>query len=268
MHIDEWQREAVRVLLDSGIATARLDSLVLLEDAMNTDRTQLLAHPETTLTPGHIKQLSDQIELRSQHVPLAYIRGKTEFYGREFMVSSSVLEPRPESETMITLLKQLSLSHRVLLADIGCGSGALGISAALELGLNKVYLHDIDHKALAVARQNVTKHHVCADLLHTNLLKNYNAAYEVLLCNLPYVPDDFSINTAATHEPRVAIFGGPDGLDLYRQLFVQLSALPNKPRYIFTECLPVQHTELVRIAAQRNYRLSLTEDFIQLFVPS
>jgi release factor glutamine methyltransferase len=263
----KWLTAAEAQLTKAGIATARLDALVLLEDALHTNRAHLLAHPDEQLTPEHSMRLAAQLALRECHEPLAYIRGKTEFYGREFYVNQHVLEPRPESETMITLLKQLSPKQQVILADIGSGSGALGITAALELDLTTVYLHDIDANTLEVAQQNTTLHNVRAQLVQTNLIKSYNAQYDILLCNLPYVPDDFQINTAATHEPKIAIFGGPDGLNLFREMFAQIVKCPFKPAYILTESLPPQHDELVHIAKSARYQLRMSEDFIQVFEP-
>jgi release factor glutamine methyltransferase len=263
----KWLTAAEAQLTKAGIATARLDALVLLEDALHTNRAHLLAHPDEQLTPEHSMRLAAQLARRECHEPLAYIRGKTEFYGREFYVNQHVLEPRPESETMITLLKQLSPKQQVILADIGSGSGALGITAALELDLTTVYLHDIDANTLEVAQQNATLHNVRAQLVQTNLIKSYNAQYDILLCNLPYVPDDFQINTAATHEPKIAIFGGPDGLNLFREMFAQIVKCPFKPAYILTESLPPQHEELVHIANSARYQLRMSEDFIQVFEP-
>lgn len=263
----EWLNSATQQLADAGIATARLDAMVLLEDTLHTNRAQLLAYPDELLPKEQIAVLAKQLERRSRHEPLAYIRGRTEFYGRDFYVNQHVLEPRPESETIITLLKQLCDKQQPKLADIGSGSGALGITAALELGLDTVYLHDIDPKTLEVAHKNAKAHDVHAEFVQTNLINNYNADYEILLCNLPYVPNDFHINTAATHEPKLAIFGGKDGLDLYREMFAQIIKLPFTPTHIFTESLPPQHPALVQIAAAAGYKLLTSEDFVQVFSP-
>jgi release factor glutamine methyltransferase len=261
----KWLKAAEFRLKEAGIATARLDALVLLEDALNTNRAHILAHSDEKLTPEQTTLLQQQVDRRALHEPLAYIRGKTEFYGREFYVNQHVLEPRPESETMITLLKQLSPTQQAVVADIGSGSGALGITAALELGLETVYLQDIDPKTLEVARKNAQLHTVHAITVHENLINNYNADYEILLCNLPYVPDDFHINLAAGHEPKIALFGGLDGLDLYREMFAHIVKLPFKPTYILTESLPFQHAHLADIAAAAGYDLRMSEDFIQVF---
>ncbi len=240
---------------------------MLLEDVLNTNRTQILARSDRSLTEVEYKTLTALIQKRAQHIPLAYIRGKTEFYGRDFIISSAVLEPRPESETMIEMLKSLSLPEPPAILDVGTGSGALGITAALEIPGSSLGLLDIDAAALAVAAQNAARYNVAAHLYENDLLTAIDDHFDIMLCNLPYVPNDFQINTAASHEPAIAIFGGPDGLDLYRRLFEQLAAQHNKPVYILTESLPTQHAQLQDIASQAGFRQSRVDDFIQLFAP-
>lgn len=267
MSVGTWLKAATQQLQRACIETARLDCLVLLEDCLNINRTQLLAHPERELTVEQIKWLSLRVARRSKHEPLAYIRGTTEFYGREFIVNKHVLEPRPESETMIDLLKVATLSDQPRTADIGAGSGALGITAKLELPNAHVDLIEIDKAALVIAKKNVNKFSIQAKCTKSDLLAQTTANYDVILANLPYVPDDFHINTAAQAEPRLAIFGGADGLDIYRRLFLQLKALPWRPSFIFTEALPPQHDELASIASSSGFKLVRTEDFIQQFEP-
>ena len=265
MSISEWLKQATDKFESAGIATARLDALVLLEDELNINRAQLLAEPGRELTTAQIKRLNSKIERRMVHEPLAYIRGKTEFYGREFYVNKHVLEPRPESEAMIELLKTLPLKAGCRIADVGTGSGALGITASLELPMCKIDLLEIDNAAIKVAKSNVIKFATKNHVIKSDLLSSTNSNYDVLLCNLPYVPDDYKINQAAAMEPKIAIFGGSDGLDLYRQLFDQIMHSSQKPAYILTESLPPQHDMLVQIATDNSYKLVKTNDFIQLF---
>lgn len=280
MVIGIWLTNSTRRLSNAGIGTANLDAQVLLEDVLNTNSAHLLAHPERELTPEQQKTLDAQIRRRAKHEPLAYIRGKTEFYGREFIVSSSVLEPRPESETLITLLRdlvhsrQFSVDSPLQIVDVGTGSGALAITIKLEIPNAKVIAVDIDRKCLEITKINAKKHKVEIEVLEGNLLEpllTVGCRLSALVCNLPYVPDDFQINLAAGHEPRLAIFGGPDGLDLYRKLFAQLSTKTYnlKPKtYILTESLPTQHQEMQKIAQKCGYKLERTEDFIQKFKKS
>jgi release factor glutamine methyltransferase len=265
MNINNWLQQATQQLSSAGIATARLDALVLTEDCLGKDRSFLLAHPELQMTKQDTIVLTKQLAKRAQHIPLAYIRGKSEFYGREFAITPAVLQPRPESETMIELLLGLDLPSQARIADVGTGSGALGITAQLELPNAMVELVEIDDAAIVVARMNVVNHTLTIQVIKSDLLKRSNQNYDVLLCNLPYVPNDFHINTAALHEPKLALFGGPDGLDLYRSLFSEIQKIQYKPLYILTEALPPQHDKLKSIAINHGYHLDQSDDFIQVF---
>lgn len=267
MTLEQWLSTAVKQLERAGIGTARLDALVLLADTLRTDKAQLLAHMERVLTPRQQKHLEAAIRHRAEHEPLAYIRGITEFYGRPFIINHYVLEPRPESETMIDMLKVLQLPPSPTVVDIGTGSGALAITAKLEVPTAQVVATDTDASCLRVARRNARSLDATITFLHGDLLtpvKSVGLQPSVLLCNLPYVPDGFRINPAAMREPRIAIFGGADGLDIYRKLFSQLRHLP-RPPYILTEAMPPQHNALADVAAASGYTLERAEDFIQLY---
>jgi release factor glutamine methyltransferase len=272
MRVNDWLVAATEQLEAAGVGTARLDCLVLLEDATGRDRSHLLAHPETVLQGATLNRLKKQIKQREKHVPLAQIRGKTEFYGREFIINEHVLEPRPESETMIELLKEF-IGHRIKdiglrIVDVGTGSGAIGITAKLELPETEVIAIDIDKKCLEVAYKNVDKHEVDIKLLEGNLLEpiyTLTPKPYILLCNLPYVPNGYEINRAALNEPRIAIFGGEDGLDLYRRLLEQIMYSKYKPLYLCCESLPFQHKQLKAIAKKAGYKQHQEADFIQVF---
>jgi release factor glutamine methyltransferase len=270
MRVEKFLERATDKLKAAEVSTARLDTLILLEDALHKDRAWLLANTDIQLTSAQQIRLNKQIARRAVHEPLAYIRGFTEFYGRRFKVNRRVLEPRPESETMIDLLKQIAKSHerrakRWKIADVGTGSGAIGITAALELHNNSVDLYDIDAAALAVARHNCELHELNLRIVKRDLLRNTHKAYDVILANLPYVPSRWRINKAAAREPRLAIFGGPDGLDVYRRLFEQLTHFSWRPKYILTESLPPQHGKLKRIALEAGFKERQVRDFIQLY---
>jgi release factor glutamine methyltransferase len=269
MTVSIWLNYAKDKLETAGIGTARLDSELLLGDMLEHDRSWLLAHTDTIITDETRTKLEAQLEERVQHVPLAYIRGKTEFYGREFLIDRRVLEPRPESETMIDILKKLPEAKDGLeIIDVGTGSGALAITAKLELPNSKVAATDIDAGCLQVAERNAAKHHVDIDFSLGDLLESVHVVpgpTVITLANLPYVPEDFHVNPAALQEPRIAIFGGKDGLDLYRKLFAQAAEFSERPKYILTESLPPQHKQLAFIAARHGFRQTNEDDFIQVF---
>ncbi len=266
MKIENWLDKATGQLLKAGLETARLDCLVLLEDITGSDRTHLLAHLEAELTSEQITVLIRLIDRRIKHEPLAYIRGKSEFYGREFLVNKHTLEPRPETETMIELVKTLMKSREnIVIADIGTGTGCIAISVKLACPDATVIATDIEVKCLKVARENAARHGAELTFYVGNLLEPVGEDIQIALCNLPYVPNKYPLNKAAEFEPKQAIFGGDDGLDLYRRLFEKINTLSHKPHHVLTESLPFQHVELSKIAESADYKLELTDDFIQVF---
>ena len=216
-----WLKSATSKLEKAGISTARLDSLVLLEDATGKDRGWLLAHPDFQLAKGpSLSKLDEWVGRRVKHEPLAYIRGKSEFYGREFLVTADTLEPRPETETMIDLLKELitklrsfpvekirpSQKEDFVILDAGTGSGCLAITIKLELPGSTVVAIDISTECIKIAKKNAKKLHADLLLYQGDLLQTTHnlkpIAYDVVLANLPYVPDSHTINKAAMRRRR------------------------------------------------------------------
>jgi len=268
MEIDSWIVSATNSLAESGIKTARLDSLILLEFVLGKDRSWLLAHGKDGLNPAKLITLNRFVEQRRTNYPVAYITHRAYFYNNQFFVNNHVLVPRPESETIIDILKTLSPTGKDTIVDVGTGSGVLAVTAKLLFPETAVIAVDIDTKCLGVAKKNTVSLKADVKLfksdllksLPTNLLKN-----SILLANLPYVPDSFAINESAALEPRLAIFGGETGLELYTRLFDQIIALKSKPSRIITESLPKQHVSLQSIATLAGYKLLATDDFIQVF---
>ena len=168
---------------------------------------------------------------------------------------------------MIDLLKKhYSVEDTSEFIDIGTGSGCIAITANLELGALTLAI-DISEPALVIAQDNST---VLNSDVTFNIFDITNQDASTLqtkdmahyLCNLPYVPDDFSINLAASHEPKFAIYGGTDGLDHYRKLFSDLSS---SKCLVYTESLPTQHEAMKKIANEFSFQQIDSEDFIQVF---
>lgn len=269
MTIATFLEQATARLGQAKISTARLDCLVLLEDVLGRDRAHLLAHTDAIIPLTTEVYLNNKIVQRASHMPLAYIRGKVSFYGREFIVTPNVLVPRPETETMIGMVKALpSKNVPVWFLDIGAGSGCVGITAGLEIKNSKIELSDISQNTLDVAAKNAQVHNITARYRHADLLSRpFIHRYDVFLANLPYVPDAHPINEAARHEPPLALFGGSDGLVLYRRFWQQVHIIPAmyKPTHILTESLPTQHDEIALLARRAGYQLEKREGLIQQF---
>jgi release factor glutamine methyltransferase len=268
MTTDNWLRSATNTLTQAGIETARLDSLVLLENILSRDRSWILAHAEDDISEADSEALNKFIVQRSSHYPLAYITHKAYFYNAQFFVNDHVLIPRPESEAIIEVLQTLPKIALHTIIDVGTGSGALAITAKCIFPKSNVIALDIDPKCLKVAMYNAKSLKTDIVFVQSDLLTSLPATQtgnSILLANLPYVPDNYSINDSAKSEPELAIFGGNTGLEIYARLFRQIGDSTSKVEYIITESLPIQHLGLISIAEQAGYDCTATNDFVQLF---
>lgn len=269
MKIKVWLKDNSLRLSNLGIESSRLDCLILLEDILKKDRAWILANPDYDIKKPQLKMLENLIERRLTHEPIAYIRGKSEFYGIELSVKNTLV-PRPETETLIELALDKIDNNVKQLVDIGTGSGAIAIALKLNLPEIKVIATDSEVKALNTAKLNADRHSAEINFLIGNLLDpiiatNNDFSHTALVANLPYVPTEFTLNKAAYFEPSIAIFGGNDGLKLYHELFEQIGKLSSKPLLIFTESLEFQHARLKEIAENSGYKEDTKKGLIQIF---
>lgn len=239
---------------------AKIDSLdfdLILEAVLKKPRSFILAHPEYRITNYELR-ITGYIKRRIKSEPLAYILGKKEFYGLEFKVNKNVLVPRPETEQMVeTALGHITSSKEpVTVIDVGTGSGCIIITIAKMNYESRIMNHeyfgiDISSKALSVARKNAKKIGVegikfkKGNLLEP-ILKNTRcrlpAANCLITANLPYLDYDWknllktSEGAGLKYEPSLALYGGKDGLDLYRKLAGELRLLKASFRPITVLC--------------------------------
>lgn len=220
--------------------TASLDAELLAVLVLKETRPRLLAHPEWFVSALSSNRYDRLVEQRALGMPLAYLRGHQEFYGRNFIVRPSVLVPRPESELLVELaLGQLREGDQVL--DIGAGSGCLGLSVGLERPGTPVGLLDSSQRALGVARLNTKRLRVTKVWFeHADLWPRRGhglvAARTIVIANLPYVADaDYHGRPPLRHEPSGALRGGRDGLRLIRRLLKRLKREAFEPKCLLLE---------------------------------
>lgn len=238
---------ATERLRTSGSESARLDAEVLLGYVLGIDRTAVIAHSEAPVGTGQAEAFAAALARREKGEPVAYIRGFKEFHGLAFSIDHRALIPRPETELLVDLA--VERVREVLTAvprepgvgpfrvwDVGTGSGAIAISATMAL-LRRGYgddavrftASDASSEALALAVENAVGHGVAdrIDFALGDLLRVEPAppgAVGLILANLPYIPTDAvpHLPVAASFEPRLALDGGPDGLDVIRRLLAEL----------------------------------------------
>lgn len=233
-------RDADEVAGETSTANnmARFDTQILLSHVLNVDRSYLFAYPERLLSPGQERQFLTLIERRAQGEPVAYLVGHQEFYGREFVVDKRALIPRPETELLVEVAlracrEMLDGGRTPLVSDIGTGSGIIPITLALEEPrLPYLYATDIVTDALDLASLNCQRHHVeeRVRLLHGDLLAPLPEPVDVITANLPYIgTNEMEIlePDVRDYEPHLALFSGPNGLDLLQRFFTE-AQLPDK----------------------------------------
>lgn len=263
--ISAWLIDATKQLKDIGIESNRLDAELILAHTLRRPRTYLHAHLNEELDPRREDIANARLDLRLERTPLAYILGHREFYGRRFAVTPSVLIPRPESETMIEWLLELTAEEiePKKLVDVGTGSGILGITAKLERPHLDVTLTDVDAKALAVAQRNATAHVASVHTRRDNLLDRQGFAVDYVLANLPYVDQTWTdTSPELRHEPAQALYASDGGLKLILQMLPQLARWLAPGGVALLEADPTQHSAIKKAAESRGLSSRGSRDYI------
>lgn len=222
MTIQSALQQGTKLLENARIAVPRLTAEVLLAHAVQHDRSWLYAHSDEELTELWWIHYGRYLHERLNGKPTQYITKRQEFYGREFAVSPDVLIPRPETEHLVEVALELIGGGSPVVVDVGTGSGAIAVTLSLESAA-QVFATDISGTALRVAAVNNRKllsrvEFVCCDLLSSVA----STSVDLVVSNPPYVPEAESLQREVRdHEPHVALFGGPDGLDVYRRLIAE-----------------------------------------------
>jgi len=225
-------QQGARTLARHGQTSALLDAQVLLGHVLHVERATLYTYPERVLTTEQEQQFLTLIERREHGEPVAYLTGHKEFYGLDFFVDPRVLIPRPETELLVETALDITQSmlgngRAPMIADIGTGCGAIPIALAVqEPRLPYVYASDISAEALDVAHLNAQRHHVeqRLRLLQGDLLAPLPEPIDILTANLPYVGTDemdLLAPDVRAYEPHLALFNGPQGLDLLYRLLTE-----------------------------------------------
>lgn len=220
MELRRLLQNSVRELEASGVVAPRDEAGVILRAILNVDRLP------TTVSEIEAGEFRTAVSRRCQGEPLAYVTGRARFWGLDMAVDARVLVPRPDTEAMVACALDLIPAPRCI-ADIGTGSGAIGLALMWECPALHADLTDVSEAALAVAKTNVhdwglaeQADFYCGDL-YTALPSHRRGAYDLILSNLPYAEpcdwDDLSPESRQW-EPRIALSPGTSGMGLFERL--------------------------------------------------
>ncbi len=265
MNISTWLKQAVARLRELSIASAHLDAELILSHTINKSRTHLKSHGEDILSVESLELADKLLRQRLNHLPIAYILGSKEFYGRDFIVTPDVLIPRPETEILIDLVKKYSPENARIL-DVGTGSGAIGITLQLEMPAAVITISDISAPALGVARRNaqlILKQPISitqSDLLQ-NWVKTSSNPFDIIVANLPYVGRDWDVSPETVAEPDLALFADDEGLSLMKMLIAQAATITAPGSYLILELDTRQIKSISDFSREHGFKTAETQPF-------
>lgn len=214
----------------AGVESPRLDAELLLEAASGRGRAALVASPEAEVAASDGRAFGAMVRRRLRREPVAYILGYKGFRHLELRVDERVLVPRPESELLVELA--LELGPETVL-DVGTGSGAIALAIAGELPGCRVRAVDSSAGAIELARRNAARHGLATRVeLGGGEAASLEGRFDLVVANLPYVAEADYRGLAAEitdHEPREALLGGRDGLEVIRELVGRLGPGADSP---------------------------------------
>lgn len=203
-----------------GIETARLDAELLLARALECSRLDLYLNYFEPVAPFHLRIYRELVRRRARREPVAYIIGEKEFMGLKFKVDRRVMIPRPETEILVeAALKRVGPEGRAL--DLGTGSGAIAVALAKRLPGWDIWATDISREAVEVARLNAEAHGVDVKFAVGDLFGPIDGLkFDLIVSNPPYIPSSEipSLQPELSYEPRIALDGGEDGLEVLRRI--------------------------------------------------
>lgn len=236
--IREAYRQASSFLQHHNINDPLFEAEWMLRELLGVDRATFFLLWDKPLTAEQQATWQQWLARRAAHEPLQYIFGHAAFYGRMFAVTPAVLIPRPETELLVehvlTKAAQLWDNEPLRVVDIGTGSGCIPITLQLERPSWSVTAVDISDEALAIAQKNAEEHGV-ANNIHfvqgSYMTPVSGQAFDIIVSNPPYIPSQTVLHLdreVQEYEPHLALDGGNDGLQPYRDMISQINALPRQ----------------------------------------
>ncbi|WMZ56708.1 peptide chain release factor N(5)-glutamine methyltransferase [Staphylococcus pseudintermedius] len=253
MNYKEWRQQAEQQMVVKGYEPNTIQWFMM--DTLQWSRTSLILNEMTPIAESTLKQLNDGLSQLLTGMPVQYVVGQSEFYGRQFKVNSDVLIPRPETEEVVHyFLTQLAAAKVV--ADIGVGSGAIAITLKAERPELRVIATDISFQALAVARENAQRLQRDITFLQGNALQpliDQDVRLGGLISNPPYIGEHertLMDNSVIQYEPHVALFAAQEGYQVYAAILRDLPHVMQDGAPVVFEIGFQQGAQLTRMMQQ------------------
>lgn len=242
----------VEELLVLGKSYASSDhAKILLAELLNKNPLELLNYLDYKVNIELSNKYKEELLALKNGKPLQYVIGNVNFYGIKYYINENVLIPRFETEELventINYIKKY-FNYPIDIVDLGCGSGVIGLTLEKKISTKSVDLIDISPKALTVTKKNIINLNSRANIMENNFLENINKKYDVIISNPPYIKTDEQIeNIVKENEPHIALYGGKEGLDCYKEILKNINNNLKEKALIAFEIGSNQAQDLIKL---------------------
>jgi release factor glutamine methyltransferase len=241
-----------------SVENPRLNAEHLLAHVLGRKRIELYLEFERLLTESELAPLRNLVKRRSEGEPLQHLLGTTEFCGLTFLCDKRAMVPRPETEELVELVESKIENRELRIVDVGTGSGVIALTLAVKVPEAEILAVDISDDALALAQENAARVKLAdrVRFLKSNLLKNVDGTFDLVVANLPYIStqDHHTLSREVLHDPAVALFASARGDELVRELIAQAPSQLRPGGMLALEIGIGQGEDLLSALAEKNYR--------------
>ena len=248
------------LLKEKKISSFILDSEILLSKTLNKTRENILINLDQKINSKNISAFKEYLLRRSYNEPIAYIMGEKEFWSKKFYVNKGTLIPRPETELLVDKILKIYQGKKISILDIGTGSGCIIISILSSLKNSNGIGIDISKNAILTAKKNALKHKLTerVKFLNKSLNNIFGKKFDLIVSNPPYIGSKDIKNLSddiKRHEPRIALDGGNDGLDLIKKVIYKSKYILKIKGMLALEIGNEQFIKVSKILIDNNFRI-------------